>query len=169
MKAPSGAARAEVVPTELLDQLLVSAHDADAALDARLGREASTALARPLERKRIRRAGADAGCGVAWRPPFSGGDPTRIRPHESTVRSQLCWTLPSTCAATRHDDDGSFRTLQSEQARYAVERDGALRIDFQGMDLSLIGGIDGQGRHAVLGGSPVELSILSFVMLAREP
>jgi hypothetical protein len=50
LKAPRGAARAEVVPTELLSQLLVAVHDPESAPNLRLGR-VSLSSAYPTARK----------------------------------------------------------------------------------------------------------------------
>ena len=57
MKAPPGAAGAGVVATEALEELLVAAHNAAAALDARLGGEAPPVL-RTLEETRAAPAAA---------------------------------------------------------------------------------------------------------------
>jgi len=53
LKSTARAARAEVVPSELLDELLLAAvNRAFTPLDVGLGGEASTALARALERRK---------------------------------------------------------------------------------------------------------------------
>src|SRR5262245_24216854 len=49
LKPARGPARARVVPAELLEQLLVSAHDPAASLHARFGRISLPALTRDLE------------------------------------------------------------------------------------------------------------------------
>ena len=55
LKAFVRPARARIIAAELFDQLLVAVHDAQAALDVRLGREAAPAFTHPLES----RAGRD--------------------------------------------------------------------------------------------------------------
>lgn len=70
--------------------------------------------------------------------------------------------------ATSHRDDGSFRTLSNEVATSSVDSDGTIELVFQDADLAMTGGIDGQGRHAVLGGSQVESFIRGFLLLGRH-
>ena len=66
MKGPRGAARARVVAAELLDKLLGAADNTIAALDPRLGGEASAPLAR--DRESSRRLGRSA----SWHTSFGG-------------------------------------------------------------------------------------------------
>jgi hypothetical protein len=54
LKSAAGAARARIVATELLDELLAAADDARSALDARLRGEAPASLTGDLERRRSR-------------------------------------------------------------------------------------------------------------------
>ena len=54
LKPATGTAGAWIIAAELLNELLVTAYDAIAALDASLGREALTALTRDLESTRLR-------------------------------------------------------------------------------------------------------------------
>jgi hypothetical protein len=54
LKPAAGTARAWVVTAELFEKLLVAVHDALAAFDARLGREAFATLTRGLETRRRR-------------------------------------------------------------------------------------------------------------------
>ena len=49
LKPTAGQARAGIVAAELFDQVLVTVHDPVAALDVRLGREATPTLARRFE------------------------------------------------------------------------------------------------------------------------
>jgi len=51
LKSPPRSAHARIVAAELLAQFLVAVDDAVAALDARLGRVAPTALAGPVRRE----------------------------------------------------------------------------------------------------------------------
>jgi hypothetical protein len=52
-KFPAGTARAEVVPAELLEQLLVAVDDAVAALHLRFGRESFATLTGDFERRLV--------------------------------------------------------------------------------------------------------------------
>ena len=54
LKSASGAARARIIATELLEQFLAAAHYAFASLDARFGGEALPTFASDLESSRLR-------------------------------------------------------------------------------------------------------------------
>lgn len=62
LKPETGTARAWVVPTQLLDQLLAAVHDTVTAFDLRLRRETFAALARDLKTS----AGRGGSCMYAW-------------------------------------------------------------------------------------------------------
>lgn len=61
LKGPSGIARAQVVPTELLVEFLVTVHDTESALDLRLAWVSAASLAHDLKSSR-----GPFGVGVAW-------------------------------------------------------------------------------------------------------
>jgi hypothetical protein len=54
LKSPPGSARARIIAAEFLQELLTTTHDAIAALDLSLRREAFTTFATDLESNRIR-------------------------------------------------------------------------------------------------------------------
>jgi len=70
---------------------------------------------------------------------------------------------------TTHRGDGAFAVLVNEPATYTVAPDGTLEIVFRDADLAMTGGLDAQGRHAVLGGSQIATLRSCFGLLARQP
>lgn len=98
LKAAPGVAGARVVPSEFLEQLLVSSHHSEPALHAGLGRVALPSLATRFERKGGRRSGSSSPC----RTSLVCGAPSRhAGPRFVSERGSL-WQA---CGVSR---DGSF-------------------------------------------------------------
>src|SRR5688572_11374492 len=105
LKPAAGAARARIVASELFDELLVPAHDAHAALDARLGREALAALASDLESSRGRSGRAS----ISWH--FSGVPPVRRGADDSQVAVPQLPRASGHAAHGAHADERTEREL----------------------------------------------------------